>query len=96
MANIKFNALDYEDINNGSSKLKAIAEDLRPQFLATNVYTNKDQFSTSHPNAVSDGDRLGREPNGAGEPGTSEDIAKRKEMLATNKFTTAKPYRLSE
>lgn len=96
MANINFNALDYEDTNNGSSKLKAIADDLRPQFLATNPYNNKDPFSTSHPNAIADGDRLGREPNGSGEPGTSEDIQKRKEMLATNKFTSAKPYRLSE
>lgn len=76
------------------SKVLEIADAVRPAMLNFNSYSDTNPYSPSHPNALSDGDKLGRgDYNGA--IGTIDDIAARRRQLAANKYSEANPYYVS-
>lgn len=76
------------------AKKKALLNDSTPfreQNLKRNIYSKTNEYSISHPNAMSDGDTKGRgEKNG--QVGTSVDIAMRNRLLAKNKYSKDTPY----
>jgi len=90
---IQSDKLDFSQPNNELSK---IAEDQRKKLIPKNDFKPDNQYSTVHPDALADGDKIGR---GVGSLdinnesiGTSTDILKRKDELKVNKFSTNNPY----
>ncbi len=90
---IQSDKLDFSQPDNALSK---IAEDQRKKLFPKNDFKNNNQYSTTHPDALSDGDKIGR---GVGSfdihnesIGTSDDILKRKDEIKVNKFSTNNPY----
>ena len=90
---IQSDKLDFSQPNNELSK---IAEDQRKKLIPKNDFKPDNQYSTVHPDALADGDKIGR---GFGSLdinndsiGTSNDILKRKDELKVNKFSTNNPY----
>lgn len=77
------------------SKVKAIATTVRPTMLAYNSYSEAVPYGPSHPNALSDGDRIGR-GDFNGRIGTSDDISARTRQLAMNKYSEADPYNVTD
>lgn len=87
--------LDFEQPNN---QLSAIAEAERAKLFPKNDFSPKsDKYSQVHPDAVADGDELGR---GTGtfldifneKAGTSTDIFERKDDIKINKYNSKQPY----
>lgn len=75
------------------SRLENISEEFRKKEIARNIYDNNDQYSGTHPNALSDGDEKGK-----GETktiGGKTDIEQRNVQTAKNKYNKNKPYDLS-
>lgn len=76
------------------SKVKAIANAVRPTMLAYNEYSEAVPYGPSHPNALSGG-RIGRgDFNGL--IGTRDDINARGRQLAMNEYSDANPYYVSD
>ena len=93
--------IDEKDIlydkNDEVSNLMEIAKKVRPKMEQRNFYQPTNMYNLSHPDAISDGDDLGREPkNESGTIGTKTDINQRKTLLAKNLFTEKRPYRIVE
>jgi len=87
--------LDFYQPNN---QLSAIAEAERGKLFPKNDFSPKsDKYSAVHPDAVSDGDEIGR---GTGifldvynqNVGTSTDVFERKDDIKINKYNSSKPY----
>ena len=65
--------------------------------IPKNDYNTNDEYSSVHPDALADGDSLGRGTgvfldvynNGAG---TTEDLTERKKTIVKNKFNSSKTY----
>mgnify|MGYP006280617889 CR=1 FL=1 len=73
------------------SRLLENSEQFRKQQIARNNYTKNDEYSGTHPDALSDGDELGKgEKNGS--IGSQTDIQKRKELKTKNRYSYDKPY----
>lgn len=86
--------LDFSQPNNSLSK---IAEEQRRKLFARNDFKETDQYSTVHPDALANGDKIGRGTGGDldvynNNAGTSTDIFERKDDLKINKFSPNNPY----
>jgi hypothetical protein len=86
--------LDFSQPNN---TLSQIAEEQRRKLFARNDFKETDQYSTVHPDAIANGDKIGRGTGGDldvynNNAGTSTDIFERKDDLKINKFSPNNPY----
>lgn len=86
--------LDFSQPNN---TLSQIAEEQRRKLFARNDFKETDQYSTVHPDALANGDKIGRGTGGDldvynSKAGTSTDIFERKDDLKVNKFSPNNPY----
>lgn len=86
--------LDFSQPNN---TLSQIAEEQRRKLFARNDFKETDQYSTVHPDAIANGDKIGRGTGGDldvynNKAGTSTDIFERKDDLKVNKFSPNNPY----
>lgn len=78
-------------INGKEVSLDEYSIQFRNQELARNKYGRGNVYTGTHPDALSDGDELGKgEDNGS--IGSRTDIAKRNELQAKNIFTANNPY----
>jgi hypothetical protein len=74
-----------------ASRLEELGAEFRKKQIVKNPYTNNDQYTVGHDNALSNGDNKGKgENNGA--VGSAADISKRNELLIKNKYGNNKPY----
>lgn len=91
---VQSDKLDFSQPDNRMSK---IAEEQRRKLFARNDFNEADQYSSVHPDALANGDKLGR---GTGVEldiynqniGTARDVIERKDDLKINKFSPNKPY----
>lgn len=68
------------------SKLDEISKEFRENNVNKNVnYSNKEEYSSSHKRAISDGDEFGKNENG-GSVGSLTDIKTRETLLGKNPF----------
>jgi hypothetical protein len=86
--------LDFSQPNN---TLSQIADEQRRKLFARNDFKETDQYSTVHPDAIANGDKIGRGTGGDldvynNNAGTSTDIFERKDDLKINKFSPNNPY----
>jgi hypothetical protein len=88
---------DKIDFSQPDNELSRIAEEQRKKLFPRNDYKPENQYSSVHPDAISNGDSIGR-GNGVeldvygSNIGTSVDIQERKEDLKVNKYSTNNPY----
>jgi hypothetical protein len=85
------------DFNQPDNKLTQVAKQIRTQQLARNDYSLENQFSSTNPDAVSDGDTKGKGTGtfldtSAG--GSSVDIAERVNNIKINPYSFDKPYQV--
>lgn len=73
------------------SRLLENSEQYRKQQITRNDYTRNDEYSGTHPDALSDGDNLGKGEKD-GSIGSKTDIRERKQQLKSNKYSYNKPY----
>ena len=79
------------------NKMTAVADEQRRKIKAVNDYLDQNQYTSTSPDALADGDNMGR---GTGQfldvtnynAGTSEDILKRKEAFAGAKYKPTSQY----
>ncbi len=89
-----------EPINNNSqpeNKLSAIAEAERKKLLPKNDYKTGNQYSTTNPDAMADGDKQGKGTGGFLDvynqnAGAIQDVLERKNEVKLNSFSPNKPY----
>jgi len=91
---VQSDKLDFSQPNNALSQ---IAEEQRRKLFARNNFKETDQYSTVHPDAIANGDKIGRGTGGDldvynNNAGTSTDIFERKDDLKINKFSPNNPY----
>ena len=91
---IQSDKLDFSQPDNALSK---IAEEQRKKLFPRNDFNPSDQYSSVHPDALADGDKIGRGTGGDldvynQKAGTSTDRIERKEDLKVNKYSTNNPY----
>ena len=73
------------------SKLEKISIQYRKNLVSKNIYNNNNNYSNSHPNALSDGDERGKGENN-NSVGSATDIKSRKTLLTKNKYGKNKEY----
>ena len=73
------------------SNIEKLSEPFRALEVARNTYSTVSEYNTSHPNALSDGDILGKGENN-GQVGSSIDILTRNGLLAKNKYNPNHEY----
>jgi hypothetical protein len=88
---------DKMDFSQPDNQLSKIAEEQRKKLFPRNDFNPADQYSSVHPDAIADGDKIGRGTGGELDVynqavGTSTDIAERKDDLKINKFSPNNPY----
>ena len=88
---------DKMDFSQPSNELSRIAEEQRKKLFPRNDFNPADQYSSVHPDAIADGDSIGRGTGGDldiynNNIGTSTDIFERKDDLKVNKFSPNNPY----
>lgn len=82
-----------QDQNDTPSNLSRISVDYRERELARNAYDRNDEYVSTHPNALSDGDAKGKgEKNGS--VGNNTDVQKRFNLTARNKYNLNNPYNI--
>jgi hypothetical protein len=80
-----------------NNELTAVSGQERTKLIPKNDYNTNDEYSAVHPDALADGDSLGRGTgvyldvynDGAG---TIEDLTERKKTIVKNKFNASKTY----
>jgi hypothetical protein len=86
------------DLSQPDNQMSRIADEQRKKLLPQNAFSvDGDLYSSVHPDALSDGDAIGR---GTGKEldvynttiGTRDDLIARKEDLMVNKYSSDKPY----
>jgi len=87
-----YEPLDFAQPQN---KLTEVAEQIRKQQLARNDYSLENQFGATNPDAISDGDNIGKGTGtfldtSAG--GDSTDITERNNNIKINPYSFDKPY----
>ncbi len=87
---------DKLDFSQPDNKLSQIAEEQRKKLFARNDFKEENKYSSVHPDALADGDKIGR-GTGSFDPydqnaGTSTDIFERKDDLKSNKYSSNNPY----
>jgi hypothetical protein len=88
---------DKLDFSQPDNRLSQIADEQRRKLFARNDFKENNQYSSVHPDALADGDKLGR---GTGieldiynnNIGTAQDVVERKNDLKVNKFSPNNPY----
>jgi hypothetical protein len=85
------------DFNQPDNKLTQVAKDIRTAQLARNDYSLQNQFGSTNPDAISDGDKFGKGTGtfldtSAG--GSSTDIAERINNIKINPYSFDKPYQV--
>ena len=87
---------DKLDFSQPENKLSQIAEEQRKKLFARNDFKEENKYSSVHPDALADGDKIGR---GTGnfdqydlKAGTSTDIFERKDDIKINKFNKFNIY----
>jgi hypothetical protein len=88
---------DKMDFSQPDNQLSKIAEEQRKKLFPRNDFKPTDPYSSVHPDALANGDKIGRGTGGELDvynqaAGTSTDIAERKEDLKINKFSPNNPY----
>lgn len=88
---------DKMDFSQPENALSKIAEEQRRKLFARNDFKETDQYSSVHPDALANGDKIGRGTGGDldiynNNIGTSTDIFERKDDLKVNKFSPNNPY----
>ena len=91
---IQSDKLDFSQPDNTLSK---IAEEQRKRLFPRNDFKPTDPYSSTHPDALANGDKIGR---GTGVEldiynqsiGTSTDVFERKDDLKVNRYSTNNPY----
>jgi len=83
------------DFNQPQNKLTEVAEQIRKQQLARNDYSLQNQFGSTNPDAISDGDIFGKGTGtfldtSAG--GNSVDVTERINNIKINPYSFDKPY----
>lgn len=73
------------------SRLEDISKQYREREVVRNDHDFNDEYSGTHPDALSDGDEKGKgEKNGS--IGSATDIKTREQQIVRNKFNNNKPY----
>jgi len=88
---------DKLDFSQPENRLSQIADEQRRKLFARNDFKENNQYSSVHPDALANGDKLGR---GTGVEldiyssniGTASDVIERKNDLKVNKFSPNNPY----
>ena len=85
------------DFSQPANELSRIAEEQRKKLFPRNDFNPADQYSSVHPDAIADGDNIGRGTGGESDvynqnAGTSLDRTERKDDLKVNKFSQNNPY----
>lgn len=75
--------------------LNKYSEGFRNRELVRNKYKTTNEYRANHPNALSDGDELGKGENN-GSIGSATDIRQRTIAEARNTFTKNNPYDISK
>ena len=89
---------DKLEFSQPKNKLSDIAEAERRKLFPKNDYSPlSDKYSQTHPDALADGDNLGRGTGGFLDiynldAGTQQDIVERKEDIKINQYNDKKPY----
>jgi hypothetical protein len=88
---------DKMDFSQPDNQLSKIAEEQRKKLFPRNDFKPTDPYSSVHPDALANGDKIGRGTGGELDvynlgAGTSTDIAERKDDLKINKFSPNNPY----
>lgn len=73
------------------SKLEEMSVEYRNKLIAKNTYNTNDNYSTTHPNAISDGDNKGKGENN-NSVGSLTDIQTRESLITKNKYNKNDPY----
>src|SRR6056300_587911 len=68
-----------------ASQIDQISGQFRNEALARNNYQGNKRYDSNHPNALSDGDELGKGENN-GKIGSSSDISNRLDSMSRNKY----------
>lgn len=76
------------------SRLEDISKEFRDKLLVKNIYGNNDGYTSSHANALSDGDEHGKGEK-SGSIGGATDIKTRTSLLAKNKYSSNNDYNSS-
>ena len=93
---------DKLNFSQPENQLSAYAEAERAKLFPRNDFSpNSDNYSAQHPDALADGDNLGR---GTGsyldiynqKAGTKEDVQLRNEEIKINRYSASKPYYVSD
>ena len=79
------------------NQLGQVGVQQRGALIPTNDYFQVNPYSSTHPDALATGDKIGRGTGGDldiynNKAGTSDDIAFRKEELKVNKYSSNNPY----
>lgn len=74
------------------SRLEDYSKQFRECTIVRNSYQNTDQYVLGHPNALSDGDELGKGENNNSIGGLT-DIRTRETSISRNKYNKNKEYR---
>lgn len=83
------------DFNQPQNKLTEVAEQIRKQQLARNDYSLQNQFGSTNPDAMSDGDDFGKGTGSfldTSKGGSSVDILERNNNIKVNPYSFDKPY----
>ncbi len=73
------------------SRLLDVSKQFREELLSKNIYNEKEEYTPSHKNALSDGDEWGKgELNGS--IGSATDIRTRNELLSKNMYSFNREY----
>lgn len=75
------------------NQLTQDAEEIRRRNMGMNRKSQHDEYDSQDPDALSDGDRLGRGRNN-GQVGTSDDLQSRKSQTGGNKYGPGKEYKV--
>jgi len=73
------------------SKLEKSGAEFRKKEIARNEFDGNDEYSVSHPNAMSDGDEKGKGMNNC-QAGSLTDIKTRQKQIASNKYNSNREY----
>lgn len=85
------------DLSQPDNSLSQIADEQRKKLFPRNDFKPTDPYSSVHPDALANGDKIGRGTGGDmdvnnQQVGTSTDIFERKDDLKNNKFSPNNPY----
>jgi hypothetical protein len=88
---------DKIDFSQPDNQLSKIAEEQRRRLFARNDFKSTDPYSSTHPDAIADGDANGKGTGGDLDiynqnAGSGVDRAERKDDLKINKFSPNNPY----